>query len=100
MLIEFSGEHSGSVIMFGKAATAMLKMMGLSGNSEGAISAPDVPVALEKLESALSNLPEEEPDAEDEDGEREISLRTRAIPLIKILKENVAGSGYVTWKPQ
>ena len=40
MLIEINGEHTGSVVMFGTVAVQLLKMMGQSGNTEGAIRAP------------------------------------------------------------
>lgn len=100
MLIEFSGEHTGSVIMFGNVATDLLRKMGQSGNTEGAISAPDVSAALEKLKEALGRLPEDDSNNEDEGSDREISLHTRAVPLIDLLEESVAKSGYVMWKPQ
>lgn len=100
MIIEFTGEHTGSVLMFGKVATDLLKMMGQSGNDEGAISAPDVSAALEKLKAALERLPEADSDSEDESEEKEVSLQTRAVPLIDLLEESVAKNGYVMWKPQ
>ena len=43
MLIEFQGEHTGSIVMFGNIATSLLKMMGQSGKTEGAVRAEDVP---------------------------------------------------------
>ena len=102
MLIEFSGEHSGTVLMFGKAATELLKMMGQSSNNEGAISAADVPTALNKLKEALASIPDTENESDDDydKQDKEVSLQTRAVPLIELLEENVAGNGYVMWKPQ
>lgn len=100
MIIEFSGEHTGSVLMFGKVATDLLKMMGQSGNDEGAISAPDVSSALEKLKASLSRVPEDESDNDDDIEEKEVSLQTRAVPLINLLEKSAASGGYVMWKPQ
>lgn len=98
MLIEFSSESTGDVIMFGKVATQLLKMMGQSGNNEGAIREADVPEALNKLKSALAALPAAESDQDDDDNE--ISMQTRAVPLIDLLEESAAAGSYVMWKPQ
>ncbi len=102
MIIEFSGETTGSVIMFGKVAKQLLKMMGQSGNDEGAIRAPDVPGALEKLNAALESVPkvENEQDTYEDDKDAEISIHTRATPLVDLLEESVRENGYVMWKPQ
>ena len=100
MLIEFSSESTGNVIMFGKVATQLLKMMGQSGNSEGAIRESDVPQALEKLKAALDSLPTAESNQEDDDNDNEVSLQTRAVPLIDLLEESAASGSYVMWKPQ
>lgn len=100
MLIEFTGESTGNVVMFGKVATQLLKMMGQSGNVEGAIRAPDVPAALQKLKEALDAAPTVDQDKEDEDGETEIGIHTRAIPLIDLLEESIAEDSYVMWKQQ
>jgi len=100
MLIEISGEQTGTVVMFGNVATQLLKMMGQSGNSEGAIRQPDVPQALQELKDALDALPETDQATEDEDGDSPISLHTRAKPLIDLLEECIAEGSYVMWKPQ
>ena len=100
MLIEFSSEDTGNVLMFGKVATQLLKMMGQSGNNEGAIREADVPEALSKLKTALEALPATESDQDDEGNNDEVSLQTRAVPLIKLLEESVAGGSYIMWKPQ
>lgn len=98
MLIEFRGERTGAVMMFGTVAKQLLKMMGQSGNNEGAIRAPDVPNALQKLNDALESMPDQ--NTEDADGENEISIHTRAKPLIDLLNECIADEGYMMWKPK
>ena len=98
MLIEFSGERSGAVMMFGSVAKQLLKMMEQSGNTEGAIRAPDVPMALQNLNDALESMPAQK--TEDDDGESEISIHTRAVPLIDLLKECIADDSYLMWKPK
>jgi len=99
MLIEFSGEHTGNVVMFEKVALRLLKMMGQSSNKEGAIRAEDVPTALNKLQQSLDLIPEEQ-EQDDAEEDAEVSLRTRAVPLIKMLEENANDNGYVMWKLQ
>lgn len=100
MLIEINGEHTGSVVMFGTVAVQLLKMMGQSGNTEGAIRAPDVPAALQNLVAALEQTPANDQINEDDDGDAHISLHTRAKPLIDLLQECVTDQGYVMWKPK
>ena len=99
MLIEIEGENTGRITMFGDAATRLLKMMGQSGQPEGAIREEDVPAALASLKDALAHL--QEPEAEeDEDGELPVSLSKRAKPLIDLLESGIEKGGYVMWKAQ
>lgn len=103
MLIEFSGERTGSVVMFGTIATRLLKMMGQSGNEEGAIRADDVPEALKKLKAALDTTPASDNNNQkndDQDEEEDVSIQTRAVPMINLLEESIAENSYVMWKPQ
>lgn len=101
MLIEMRGENTGSVVMFGNVAVQLLKMMGMSGNTEGAIQQPDIPEALAALKVSLSNLPAESTQRpDDDDGEAPVGLSTRAKPLIDLLEECTSKGGYFMWKPQ
>ncbi len=99
MIIEIQGEHTGSFIMFGDVAKQLLKMMGQSGQPEGAIREADVPKALETLMTALEKVPVEAPDNDDENTPS-ISLHTRAKPLVDLLQESQQKGGYVMWQPQ
>jgi len=99
MLIEISGERTGSIVMFGNAAKSLLKMMGQSGQPEGALREEDVSGALESLHAALKTMPDDSATNSDEDDDH-VSLRTRAVPLIKLLEECVEKGGYLMWKPQ
>ncbi len=98
MLIEIKGEHGVDVVMFGDVAKKLFRMMDLSGNLEGALQAEDLPAALTRLEDALSQL--QEPPHNDDDGDAPVSLRTRALPLIELMKKNIAAGGYVMWQTQ
>jgi len=99
MLIEIRGEHTGSIVMFGNVATALLKMMGQSGQPEGALRQEDVPAALNNLNSALSTVPDDS-NAKDSEDDDSVGLKTRALPLVKLIEECVEKGGYLMWKPQ
>ena len=89
--------------MFGKNATTLLKMMGQSGNTEGAITAADVATALSKLKTALDKLPIDDAankDSDQNNDDQAVSLHTRAVPLIRLLEESVTSNGYMMWEPQ
>lgn len=97
MLIEIQGERTGSIVMFGSVATSLLKMMGQSGQKEGALREDDVPNALNNLRAALKSTPDNSNTEEDDES---VGLHTRAVPLIKLLEECVEKGGYLMWKPQ
>ena len=102
MLIRFKGENTGSFIMFGDIAKQLLRMMGTSGNDEGALREEDVPAALARLEAAIepyqgATAAEDEEQADD--GAAGVGLATRAVPLLDLLREAKQKGGYVMWQP-
>ena len=103
MIIKFQSEDSGEFIMLSHVAEPLLKMMGASGNSEGAMSGDQLSAALSRLESTLQHHSEPaEAGSEDEDAEEEapVALATRAVPLLQMMKVAVANDGYVMWRPE
>jgi len=87
--------------MFGTAATAILKMMGQSGNVPGALLAEDIPGALKSLKHELDQQAKEESGIEhtDEDDEdRPVSLHTRATPLIELFEAAAKNNENVMWE--
>ncbi len=93
--------------MMGHVALPLLRMMGGSGNTEGAVSGELLDEALQKLEAALQHV---EPTAtepvngtEDEKDEEEkqpkVAVSTRALPLLEMLRRAKAADGYVMWQP-
>jgi hypothetical protein len=103
MLVRFSSTATQSVTMFGDAAKQLIKLMGASGNVPGAMSAADLPAALQSLKAGLSDddAASDDTDAQDEDSEEvqhPVSLQMRAGPLIDILERAVAKRAPVIWE--
>jgi len=102
MLITFETKAYASITMFGGVATALLKLMGHSGNVPGALMADDVPAALARLKAAVQAQPDapldltRRPTSDDEDGPH-VSLAHRALPLIELLTAAAAEHENVMW---
>jgi len=90
MLIQFSCKTNPNVSMFESYAKHMLKLMDQSGKIPGALRSEDVATALAALQKGLKA----ETNDDDDD---EISMSTRAYPLIQLLKHAVAEKEYVMW---
>lgn len=102
MLVTFKTTAYADITMFGDAATALLKLMGHSGNIPGAIVADDVADSLAKLKQSLSEQPEATDGAEqgsddDDDKSNRVALATRAVPLIELLEAAAASGANVLW---
>lgn len=103
MLVTFKTATYPEITMFGSAATALLKLMGQSGNVPGAIMPADIPSALEKLEAGLTDQTESEAQAEpapdrDDEEEPSVPLSTRAQPLIELLRSAQSAGDSVVWE--
>ncbi|MGJ8688893.1 MAG: DUF1840 domain-containing protein [Gammaproteobacteria bacterium] len=100
MLIKFKSEQSGDFVMMSDIAIPLLKLMGASGKSEGAVSKDALHDALSQLESGLKQQQNAESNTEDDDEEQEpaIALSTRAAPLLAMLRKAAAEDGYVMWQ--
>ena len=100
MLVRFRSD-AGDMITFGDAAVTLLKMMGQSGSVPGAILAPDIPVALARLQSAIGTHREAPRAGKTNDqGEPPVSLRQRAFPLIELLQRAVSKSADIIWEEE
>ena len=99
MLVTFTTNDYGDIIMFGDIALAMLDMMGHTPTVPGAILAADVPAALGRLTAAIEAAKDLPPaaDAEAQD-EPAVSLANRALPLINLLAAAAKSNSRVMWK--
>lgn len=99
MLITFSCQEYENITMFGDIAKRLLKMMGHSATVPGALMAEDIPDALAHLQENINKTrPNTVNFDEGEDEEPEISLSTRALPLINMLKVASEKKCNVMWK--
>jgi hypothetical protein len=103
MLVTFTTDDYGDVIMFGDVALTMLHMMGHTQTVPGAILAADVPAALDRLRAAIAatkdNPPVVDEDQDQEaEGEPAVSLSNRALPLISLLEAAAKSNSRVMWE--
>jgi hypothetical protein len=112
MLVTFKSTATESVRMFEDVAVPLLKMMGATGRVPGAFTADDVPAAVATLERSLSGihsgvmadtpaLPAENEDLSVEDEEEfepPITLTTRAVPLLEMMRRAAAAKAEVMWE--
>jgi hypothetical protein len=101
MLVTFKTKSHADITMFGNIAIELLKLAGMTGNVPTAILAADVPGVLASLERALGahraafgdSAPassETASGARDEAAEPAVSLRTRALPVLELLRAAAA----------
>lgn len=102
MIIKFQSEDSGEFVMLSHVAEPLLKMMGTSGSSKGAVSGDSLSSALNRLETSLRHHTEPAKSGEEEEEEEDlpIALATRAVPLVEMLKKASENGGYVMWQPE
>ena len=106
MIVKFS-TRQGEVFMHGEAALALLRGMGHSGSVPGAILSSDLPDALVRLERTLEAsgdtvpvppappAPGEGADAPERDPP--VTLRTRAVPLVDLLRIAISRGSDLMW---
>jgi len=106
MIVKFSTSF-GRVTMHGAAAVALLKGMGHSGTVPGAILAADLPDALALLQRMLETsgdttgvppLPPAQSEEEEREREPVITLKTRAVPLLDMIRTAIARKSDLMWE--
>jgi hypothetical protein len=102
MLVTFRTEAWSNISMFGDVAITLLKMAGHSGTVPGALRAPDVAEALQRLETALADgvivePPQPAPPA-DTDEPVPVRIALRAYPLLQLLAAAAAQERDVMWE--
>ena len=100
MLVRFDTK-SGTISMFGDVAKKLLRLMGQSGDVPGALLAPDIPAALERLQRGVGAEPQApQNDKSKDEGEPDVSLKNRAFPLIDLLERAAKRGDDVVWEEE
>lgn len=98
MLVTFTTKAYADITMFGDVALSFLKMMGHSGTVPSALLAADVPIALERLKSAVDAKADDIPSQNPTDDDPRVSISNRALPLLALLAAATKDNCDVTWK--
>ncbi|MFT4582111.1 MAG: hypothetical protein ACI915_005167 [Gammaproteobacteria bacterium] len=99
MPITFKSKHSPNILMLESVALQMIKMMGRNGSVPSALSADDVPAALDKLRQQidLQAAQSGRGDEDEQENDRDVSVAHRALPLINMLVAAVEHGDHVIW---
>jgi hypothetical protein len=105
MFIKFESPAGASFAMPRDAALTLLGMMGMSGGVPGALSAEDVPLALERLRRGIAatapsdqRAQNRDDDTGGDDDRTPINLATRAYPLLQLLMAAAKKNKHVLWE--
>lgn len=100
MIVTFHSKDYYPITMFGEVALQLIEKMGCTPKVPGAIYAEDVPQALWQLQQHLQDLAE---DAEipnrlvADPTEAPVSLQTRAVPLLEMLRGAAKKQHNISW---
>jgi hypothetical protein len=92
MLFKFKSKVTGDLIMLEPDAKRLLKIMGREEQVKGILLADQLPAAIASLESAVA-----QEELEGLNDPKQISLRQRSLPMLKMLKQCLGQSADVVW---
>ena len=107
MPITFTTKSYADITMLNDTGEVMLELMDFGNLMPGAIAANDVPQALSNLQKNLADKNDQKDQEEDEneDGDEDeddqtspVSMTTRAMPLLKLLKSAANHDNNVSWR--
>ena len=82
--------------MLDAIGSEMLKMLNFGTTVPGAITAEDLPRALDNLQTTLAAIPVDDAEEIDEDNPP-VSLQTRALPLQQLIEATIADGEHLRW---
>lgn len=108
MIVTFKSAACADVIYFGDVAKHMMELMGKEAGEKGIVTVEQLPGAIALLQAAIAadkerhrrHVLEDEPgtEAAEDGGTRPyVSLTQRALPLLAMLEESLAGKKPVVW---
>lgn len=99
MLVTFKTKSYANITMLGEVGLKLLGLIKFGEKVPGGIVAEDIPSALENLQQGLQSIPKEiTVDQDNDDDQPAVSLHTRAIPLIDLLRAAIADNNDVRWE--
>ena len=107
MPITFTTKSYADITMLNDTGEVMLELMDFGSLMPGAIAANDVPQALSNLQKNLADKSDqkdqeydenEDENEDEEDQTSPVSMTTRAMPLLELLKSAVNNDNNVSWR--
>lgn len=108
MLVKFTSNTSGQIMMFAPVARQLLEIIGKDCSARGVITCEQLPDAIQKLRLATDGntsgqaAAAQSPDGESADDEAaegaHIGLGQRAYPLIELLEWTRKEDGFILWE--
>lgn len=103
MPITFTTKSYADITMLNDTGEVMLELMDFGSLMPGAIAANDVPQALSNLQKNLADKSDQKDqeydENEDEDDQTSpVSMTTRAMPLLELLKSAANNDNNVSWR--
>lgn len=92
MLYKFKSKVTGDLIMLEPDAKRLLKLMGRDDQVKGIFLADQLAAAIAALESAVARE-----EVEGMKDPKQISLRQRSLPMLKMLNQCLKQSADVVW---
>lgn len=107
-IVIFKSAACADVIYFGDVARRMMELMGKDASDKGTVTVDQLPAAITQLKAAIAAdreqhralVQDEEPQVEKIAGggtRPRVSLTQRALPLLAMLEESLAGQKPVVW---
>ena len=106
MIYEFKSQATGTVVMTREVAEMLLDIIGKQPGPTGIITVEQMPAALARLQDYVPEgeergnstaTPADDADPDNADEEPPVPLKTRAYPLIEMIREAHKGGKDITW---
>jgi len=100
MLYKFKSKVTGDLIMLEPDAKRLLKIMGRDDQSKGIFLAEQIPMAMAALEEAIQAEAKTIAELLESGGQpeaKQVSLKQRSLPMLKMLKTCSDQSADVVW---
>jgi hypothetical protein len=99
MPITFKTKSYADITMLNDTGEVILELMDFGNLIPGAIAAADIRQALSNLQKNLADESgQKDQDKEEDDQQPPVSLTTRAMPLLELLKSAVDNDNDVSWR--